>query len=89
MESHGQPGMIHVTADIYRALADGYVFQSRGEIPIKGKGVMETYFLVSSRQTSDVTENHSVVEALPVIASNIAPAWVWEEPDAGEQTVLS
>jgi hypothetical protein len=81
--------MIHVTADIYRALADGYVFQPRGEIPIKGKGVMETYFLISSHQTSDLIEDRRVVEALPVIASDIAAARAWEEPDAREHTVLS
>ena len=52
MESHGEPGMIHVTADIYRALADRYVFESRGEIPIKGKGMMETYFLLSPSEPS-------------------------------------
>ena len=51
MESHGEPGKIHVTADIYRELADRYEFQPRGEIVIKGKGPMETYFLVSTRQT--------------------------------------
>ena len=48
MESHGEPGMIHVTSDIYRALPSRYEFRSRGEIPIKGKGLMETYFLLSA-----------------------------------------
>jgi class 3 adenylate cyclase len=52
MESHGAPGMIHVTADIYKALANRYVFQPRGEIPIKGKGMMETYFLISPCEPS-------------------------------------
>lgn len=52
MESHGEPGMIHVTADIHRALAGRYHFQPRGEIPIKGKGPMETYFLISSWEPS-------------------------------------
>lgn len=56
MESHGEPGMIHVTADVYRALADRYDFQPRGEIPIKGKGPMETYFLISPREPSPTRE---------------------------------
>lgn len=45
MESHGVPGRIHVTEDVYRRLESGYVLESRGPVEIKGKGVMHTYFL--------------------------------------------
>ncbi|MEX2322460.1 MAG: adenylate/guanylate cyclase domain-containing protein [Acidimicrobiia bacterium] len=46
MESHGVPGRIQVTSR-YRRLLDGrYRFESRGEIEVRGKGSMETWFLV-------------------------------------------
>lgn len=49
MESHGVPGRIHVTARTRDKLADLYEFESRGEIDIKGKGLMTTYFLLGPR----------------------------------------
>lgn len=49
MESHGLPGKIHVTGRTREHLLDGFTFESRGEIEIKGKGPMTTYFLVGRR----------------------------------------
>jgi adenylate cyclase len=49
MESHGLPGKIHVTSRTREHLLDGFTFESRGEIEIKGKGPMTTYFLVGRR----------------------------------------
>jgi class 3 adenylate cyclase len=46
MESHGTAGRIQVTDRTYRRLRDGYRFQRRGPIPVRGKGEMVTYFLV-------------------------------------------
>ena len=46
MESSGVPGCIQVTERTYRRLRDGYRFERRGPIQIKGKGKMVTYFLV-------------------------------------------
>jgi len=45
MESTGEPGRIHVTERLRAELADGFEFSPRGELSIKGKGVMRTYFL--------------------------------------------
>ena len=44
MESHGEPGKIHLSGVTYDLLKDKYNFSSRGKIKIKGKGEMETYF---------------------------------------------
>jgi class 3 adenylate cyclase len=49
MESSGAPGQIHVSADTRLILGDGYSFEPRGPLDIKGKGVMDTYFLLGSR----------------------------------------
>jgi len=46
MESHGEPGTIHVTDETRHLLKDMYILTSRGEITVKGKGVMRTWFLI-------------------------------------------
>jgi class 3 adenylate cyclase len=46
MESHGVAGCIQVTARTYQRLRDGYQFQLRGPIQVRGMGEMVTYFLV-------------------------------------------
>jgi adenylate cyclase len=50
MESSGVPGCIQVTERTYRRLRDGYRFERRGPIQVKGKGEMVTWFLVGSTQ---------------------------------------
>lgn len=45
MESHGEPGRIHVTDAVRVRLAERYRFEPRGLQQIKGKGPMETFFL--------------------------------------------
>ncbi len=49
MESHGVPGKIHVTESIFNHLNDHYHFTSRGIIDVKGKGPMNTYFLLGPK----------------------------------------
>ena len=46
MESHGAAGRIHVSRQVYERLKDRFVFEARGPIHIKGKGELETWFLV-------------------------------------------
>jgi PAS domain S-box-containing protein len=45
MESHSKPGCIQVTSTTYHRLQEKYIFESRGAIEIKGKGLMNTYLL--------------------------------------------
>jgi adenylate cyclase len=45
MESHSLPGRIQVSAAARLALGDRFDFERRGTIEIKGKGMMETFFL--------------------------------------------
>jgi class 3 adenylate cyclase len=49
MESHGEPGMIHLTEAAYLELKDEYVCEPRGLVDVKGKGPMPTWFLVGRR----------------------------------------
>uniref|UniRef100_A0A7E4VEA1 Guanylate cyclase n=1 Tax=Panagrellus redivivus TaxID=6233 RepID=A0A7E4VEA1_PANRE len=49
MESNGKPEKIHISADTNRFVTQiigGFVTQLRGEVIVKGKGVMETYWLL-------------------------------------------
>jgi class 3 adenylate cyclase len=46
MESHGLAGQIQVTGRTYERLKGRYELRERGELDIKGKGLMTTYFLV-------------------------------------------
>ncbi|MGB8690134.1 MAG: adenylate/guanylate cyclase domain-containing protein [Microcoleus sp.] len=40
---------MQVTVATYERLRDRYVFEARGVIPVKGKGDMMTYLLVSRK----------------------------------------
>ena len=53
MESHGEPGRIHCSQAIRDTLAHAFEFQARGEIEVRGKGRMPTYFLLRRRVASD------------------------------------
>ena len=49
MESNGTTGEIQITRSTYELLGDAFVCTPRGTIPIKGKGEMETWYLVGPR----------------------------------------
>jgi len=49
MESHGTPGHIQVTRATYELLKDEFDLEPRGTVPIKGKGDVETWYLVGRR----------------------------------------
>jgi len=46
MESNGLAGKIQVTRATYELLKESFLFERRGVVEIKGKGEMETWFLV-------------------------------------------
>jgi adenylate cyclase len=46
METFGAPSRIHVSGETYSVLRDDFAFEPRGPLEIKGKGAMETYFLL-------------------------------------------
>jgi len=45
MESHGEPGRIQVSRATHDLLGDTFVLERRGEIDVKGKGAMQTWWL--------------------------------------------
>jgi class 3 adenylate cyclase len=50
MESYGVAGCIQVTARTHQRLKDGYRFEQRGPIQVKGKGELVTYLLLGRNQ---------------------------------------
>lgn len=50
MESTGVQDRIQVPQEVYERLSSDFVFEERGDIDVKGKGVMHTWFLVAARR---------------------------------------
>jgi adenylate cyclase len=49
MESTGEAGKIQASPDAYERLKDEFVLEARGPVEVKGKGRMQTWFLVGRR----------------------------------------
>lgn len=50
MESSGEAGKIQVSEEFYRYIKDDYECMDRGPIEIKGKGLMNLYFLMKKKK---------------------------------------
>lgn len=55
IESTGVAGKIHVSEAFMVRLADTFVFELHGDIDVKGKGIMRTYFLEGRRYDLSAT----------------------------------
>jgi class 3 adenylate cyclase len=49
MESQGTPGQIQVTRATYDLLSPAFTLERRGTVEVKGKGAMETWYLLAAR----------------------------------------
>jgi adenylate cyclase len=49
MESHGLPGKIQITAATHELLREQFICEPRGLVRIKGKGQMETWYLLGAK----------------------------------------
>lgn len=45
MESHGVPGRIHISTATHELISQEFICELRGEIEVKGKGKMQTWFV--------------------------------------------
>ena len=55
METTGSAGRIQVSQDVYERLRDEFVLEARGEIEVKGKGKMSTWFLLARKTDANFT----------------------------------
>ena len=72
MESHSLPMRIHCSDRAQQVLneqAPEIQLESRGEIPIKGKGTMTTFFVLQEKSTA--ASEPSVLEAAVVDAEGV------------------
>ncbi|KAL7746465.1 hypothetical protein RI367_008220 [Sorochytrium milnesiophthora] len=67
MESNGLDSSIHVSEVTYNKLKHAYDFEARGQVYIKGKGNMNTFFLLGPKATTAVVS--PVPNALPAAMS--------------------
>lgn len=49
MESLGEPGRVHVSAEVVAALQTTHAFEVRGELAVKGKGTHSTFYLLPQK----------------------------------------
>ena len=63
MESTDVEGRIQVPQNVYERLNHAFELEERGDVDIKGKGVMHTWYLVGRRDDDAV---RSAVELQPV-----------------------
>ncbi|MGD1903991.1 MAG: adenylate/guanylate cyclase domain-containing protein [Geitlerinemataceae cyanobacterium] len=54
MESQGAPGAIQVSRPTYVRLVDDFTLEPRGKIDVKGKGEMQTYWLLGRKSPATV-----------------------------------
>lgn len=64
MESTDRAGHIQVPDSMYERLCDSFKFTERGEVEVKGKGVMRTWFLTGRRSAQAETPALDQVHAL-------------------------
>jgi class 3 adenylate cyclase len=50
MESQGEPDRIQISEATYELIKDGFECVSRGPVEVKGKGVLNTWYLEGSRE---------------------------------------
>ncbi|XP_029004908.3 adenylate cyclase type 1-like [Betta splendens] len=80
MDSTGVQGKIQVTEDVHRLIADYYDFVCRGQVSVKGKGQMLTYFLGGRKQgsrachTQQNPERRSSAFAQGSVCTRLSPA---------------
>ncbi|KAH0511297.1 Guanylate cyclase soluble subunit beta-2 [Microtus ochrogaster] len=76
MESHGLPNKVHLSPTAYRALENkGFEIVKRGEIEVKGKGKMTTYFLVQNlNATEDEIMGRPTVVTNQKVSDEVTPA---------------
>ncbi len=67
MESTDPEGRIQVPQDVYERLRHAFVLEERGEVDIKGKGTMRTWYLVGRRPAAARPTGEGMLEPAPAV----------------------
>jgi guanylate cyclase len=65
METHSVPGEIQITSATHDLLKDEFECRPRGVIPVKGKGEMQTWYLVGPRSGNTVIRRRYGPDVMP------------------------
>jgi Adenylate and Guanylate cyclase catalytic domain len=89
MESQGTPGRIQITEPTRELLGAEFVCERRGTVSVKGKGDMETWYLLGRREAVLGRAGVQRRGGQPVTTSETAPAQP-APPDAphGKRSLL-
>lgn len=63
-EACGHPEKIHITEDVKNVLGDAYVYEDGGEIAIKGKGMMHSYYLLERKEKNTTSSSVNVSQEI-------------------------
>lgn len=73
LEQHGLPGQIQVTKEVVNNAGSDFSFEYRGELAVKGKGMMDAYLLKSAKEvklTRSSVYQHWEPTSTPAVRSN-------------------
>lgn len=70
-EASGHPEKIHITQDVKNVLGDAYIYEDCGQIAIKGKGMMHSYYLlehnvVRINTVSEMNKSSEIINGLQI-----------------------
>jgi len=83
MESHGSPGRIQITRATYELLGDEFECEPRGSIDVKGKGAVETWYLVGRKSDAPARAVDPRGAAVDPRGTAAEPSAAPAAPDAG------
>jgi guanylate cyclase len=72
MESQGTSDRIQITRATYELIKDEFVCEPRGTVPVKGKGDMETWYLVGRATEKEPDQLAGGELGAPVVSLNVA-----------------
>jgi len=77
MESNGMPGLIHCSETVYNILsaANRHKLTKRGEIEVKGKGIMTTYWLDAATEDNRHSNNEAIGKCVAMVEEILAQSY--------------
>jgi class 3 adenylate cyclase len=54
MEQSSEPGFVNISEDTYQLVKDEFIFQNRGTLEVKHKGIMQMYFVIGKKTLVEV-----------------------------------
>ena len=89
MESTGAEGKIQVSQEVHACLTDAFVLKERGEIDVKGKGIIRTWFMVGRKPLPTVHQQHAQgSESLQGLPLSGLPTHDGSDPKSAVSSVL-